>query len=97
MKIFKVKDGDKNKNNNFISLLIDDEKLLEKCKTIWNKIEDLKNIELNTLSVYVDSYIKTKIRAYGVYVYANCCGLNGPEDDIEYKSFTVISIDSLVV
>ena len=83
MKIFKVKDGDKNKNSKFISLLIYDEKLLEKCKTIWNKIEDLKNIKLNTLSVYVDSYIKTKIRAYGVYVYANCCGLNEPEDDIE--------------
>ena len=25
---------------------IDDEKLLEKYKTIWTKIEDLKNIEL---------------------------------------------------
>ena len=26
---------------------IDDEKLLERCKAIWNKIEELKNIELN--------------------------------------------------
>ena len=26
---------------------IDDEKLVEKCKTIWTKIEDLKNTELN--------------------------------------------------
>ena len=26
-----------------------DNKLLEKCKTIWNKIEDLKNIKLDAL------------------------------------------------
>ena len=38
----------------------DDEKLLEKYKTIWNRIEDLKNIELNVSPVYDDRYIKTK-------------------------------------
>ena len=42
VKIFKVKDGDKDKNNNLMSFGIDDEKLLEKYKTIWTKIEDLK-------------------------------------------------------
>ena len=35
---------------------IDDEKLLEKYKAIWTKIEDLKNIELNTLLVYDEIY-----------------------------------------
>ena len=30
-------------------------------------------------------------------VYANFCGLNVPEDDIECESFTVISIDSILV
>ena len=39
---------------------INDEKLLEKYKTIWTKIEDLKNIELNALPVYDDKYIKKK-------------------------------------
>ena len=33
---------------------IDDEKLLEKCKAVWTKIEDLNNIELNALPVYND-------------------------------------------
>ena len=55
----KVKDGDKDKNNLFMSFHIDDEKLLEKYKIIWTKIEDLKNIELNALPVYDDRYIKT--------------------------------------
>ena len=43
---------------------VNDEKLLEKYKAIWTKIDDLKNIELNTLPVYDDRYIKTKIRTY---------------------------------
>ena len=40
VKTFKVKD----KNNKLMPFCIDDEKLLEKYKTIWTKIEDLKNI-----------------------------------------------------
>ena len=47
VKTFKVKDGDKDKNNKLMSFRIDDKKLLEKYKAIWIKIEDLKNIELS--------------------------------------------------
>ena len=49
---FKVKDGDKDKNNKLMSFQIDDGKLLEKYKTIWTKMEDLKNIELNAFLAY---------------------------------------------
>ena len=52
-----------------MSLHIDDEKLLEKYKTIYTKIENLKNIKLNALSASDDRYIKTKIRTYGDKVY----------------------------
>ena len=55
-----VKDGDKCKNNKLMSFRIDDEKLSEIYKTIWPKIEDLKNIELNALPVYDDRYKKPK-------------------------------------
>ena len=93
VKTFKVED----KINKLMSFRRDDEKLLEKYKAIWTKIEDLKNIELNALPVYDDRYIKTKIRRYGDKVYNNFRGLNIPEDDIECESFTVISIDSLLL
>ena len=62
VKTFKLKDGDKDKNNKLISFCIDDEKILEKYRAIWTQIEDLKNIELNALPFYDDRYIKTKIR-----------------------------------
>ena len=60
VKIFNVKDEDKDKNNKLMSFRVDDEKLLEKYKVIWTKIEHLKNIELNALPVYDDKYVKTK-------------------------------------
>ena len=41
VKIFKNKGGDKNKNNKLMPLGIDDDKLLEKYKSVWNKIENL--------------------------------------------------------
>ena len=90
---FKIK-GDRDKNNKLMSSRIYDEKLLEKYKSIWTKFEDLKNIILNSFPVYDDRFIKNKIRTYGDDVYTNFRGLNVPED---YESFTVISIDSLLV
>ena len=85
------------KINKLMSFHIDDEKLLEKYKDLWTKVEDLKNIELDALPVYDDRYIKTKIRTYGDKVYTNFYDLNVLEDDIKCKSFTDISIDSLLV
>ena len=49
------------------------------------------------MPVYDDRYIKTKIRTYRHKVYTNFRCLNVTEDDIECGSFTVISIDSLLV
>ena len=41
---FKVKEGDKDKNNNLMSFRINHEKLLEKYMAIWTRIEDLKKM-----------------------------------------------------
>ena len=46
VKTFEVKEVDKDKNNNLMSFRIDDEKLLEKCRAIWTKMDYLKNIKL---------------------------------------------------
>ena len=43
VKIFNVKEG----GNKLMSFRIDDEKLLEKYKAIWIRVEYLKNIKLN--------------------------------------------------
>ena len=46
-------------------------------------MDDLKNIELDTLPVYDDRYKINKIRMYGDKVYTNICGLDVPEDSVE--------------
>ena len=61
VKTFKVKDGDKDKNNKLMSFSINDKKLLEKYKATWTKIDD--------------GYIKSKIRTCGDKVYINFRGL----------------------
>ena len=85
VKTFKVED----KINKLMSLFIDDEKLLEKYKAIWTKIEGLKNFNLNAFLALDDRYIKTIIRAYVDTNYTNFAGLSVPEDDIECESFIV--------
>ena len=97
VKIFKVKDEDKDENNKLMSLHINDEKLLEKYKNIWTKIEDSKNIELNTLTVYDDRYGNAEIRKSRDKIYANFHDLNVPEDDMEWESFTFVPTDSLLL
>ena len=57
VKTFKFEEGNKDRINKLMSFPIDDEKLLEKCKTIQNKIENLKNIKSNGLPVYDEGYI----------------------------------------
>ena len=82
-----------NKINKLISVSIDNEKLLEKYRAIWTKIENLKTIELDALPVYDKKYLKTKIRTSDDKVYTNFRDLNVPEDDINVnilKSFLLI-------
>ena len=66
-----------------MSLDIDDEKLLQKYKIVWAKIEGLESVELNALLVYHERYMKPKVRTYDK-VYTNFRGLNVPENAIEY-------------
>ena len=82
IKTFKDKGGEKKKNNKLLSLSTDNDKLLEKYKNIWTKIEDLINIEVEVLPVYDNNYVKTDIRTYGNKVHNNFQGLTIPEDGV---------------
>ena len=68
--------------------------MLEKDKTIWSQIKDFQNIELNTLPVYGDIFIKTNIRKDSDNVYTNFRVSNKAEDGVECVSFTIISFNS---
>ena len=72
-------------------------KLLKKYKAIWIKIEDLENIELDTLPMHDDRYIKTKTTAYGYNVYTNFRGLNVLGDDIVTYNFNLLQSFLLIL
>lgn len=80
-----------------MSFSINENELLEKYQAIWTEIKDLKNIELNVLSVYDTKYIKTIKRTYRGKIYTNFLGLNVPEDGAKFKSFKINSVDSSLV
>ena len=55
------------------------------------KIEDyIENVELNTLPVYDNRYIKTKIKTCCDKINTNFSGLNVSEDDVECESFFLL-------
>ena len=60
---FKIKDGDKDENNKLMSFRIDDEKLLEKYKAIWTKIEceSFTVISIDSLLVYEKYYLQVHL------------------------------------
>ena len=99
VKTFKFKDKNNKLNNSVYEKLLEKLwwKAIRKYRAIWNKIDDLKNIKLNALPVNDYRFIKSKIRTYGDKGYTNFRGLNVPEDDIEWESFTVGSFYSLLV
>ena len=61
------------------------------------KYKDIKNIDLDDLSIYDSRYIKTKTRTYGDKVCTNFQELDVSERGVECKYFTVVSVDSLLV
>ena len=65
---------------------------MDKLRHLRLKIKRV-NIKLNALPVY----IKNKKTTNSEKVFTNFRGLNVLEDDMKYESFTVISIDSLLV
>ena len=63
----------KDKNNKLMSFCIDNDKLLERCKTVWTRIKNVEDIKLNALPVYDDRYIKDQVRTSGDKIYTNFC------------------------
>ena len=62
------KDFDETK---YMSFLIKDNELLEKCNEIWGKVTNSIKKELNSESVYNKKYLKTKIKSYKRKINAN--------------------------
>ena len=68
----------------------------KKYKAIWTKVEDFKNVKLNSLPFY-DEISKLQNKNNSDNVYTNFSDWDVQEDDTECESFRIVSIDSLLV
>ena len=73
--------------------LIEDDELLEKYNTIWDKVNaDIKK-EFDSKPVYNKNFSKTKIKSYGDEV-TDFYDKQIPKMDSNYNCLAVISLDS---
>ena len=96
-------DKNKNKNKNTITMSLKVKgKLFKNYHKIWKKIENLMNINFNTIPTYGndDKYIKTKIKTYEDNITTNFYNKKGskkvPEEKIPHKCLSIIILDSVI-
>ena len=78
----------------YVSLLIKDDKLLEKYNEIWEKVNSIIYKELDSNPVYNEKYIKTKIKSYNGKINTNLHGNRIPEEGSNFICQSMILIDS---
>ena len=90
-----VKHFDSNKT---VFFKVSDNKLLKKYNKIWENINYLTNIELDSEPVYGDGdkYLKTKIKMYEDRVNTNLQGKKVPKENASYKCLSLIILDSVI-
>ena len=84
--------------NATISFIVKDKKLLKKYSKIWETIEGLMKITLESKPVYDEDakYIKTKIKTYAASVITNFHSKKMPKKKAPCKCLSIIMIDSVI-
>ena len=69
---------------------IKDDDVGDKYNEIWDKIKEKLNIKFHSISVYDETYIKTKVREFNGVIKTNFLGGKVPKENMPY-----ITIDSV--
>ena len=84
--------------NETMSFIVKDKKLLKKYTKIWETIEELMKINFESKPVYGDhdKYIKTKIKMYAGSIITNFHNKKMPKEKAPCKCLSIIMIDSVI-
>ena len=84
--------------NATMSFRVNNKQLLKNYNKIWEKVEKLLNIDLESKPVYGDDdkYIKTKIKLYADSIVTNFHNKEIPEEKSPCKCLSLIIIDSVI-
>ena len=73
-----------------VSFVIKDYDVVDKYNRIWNKIKNMLNINLHSMSVYNEKYIKAKVREFNALIKL---GDKIPKENVHYTYIACITID----
>ena len=84
--------------NETMSFIVKDKKLLKKYTKIWETIEGLMKINFESKPVYGEDvkYIKTKIKTYAGNIITNFHNKKMPKEKAPCKCLSIIMIDSVI-
>ena len=82
-------------NNKCMSLLANDEELLQTYNNIWDKISNLLDKKFDSEPVYYNNCIKTKIKIFKNKVYTSFQHNKIPEDNKYCVCLSVILLESI--
>ena len=84
--------------NKTMSFRVNNKQLLKNYNKIWEKIEELMNINFESRPVYGDNdkYIKTKIKIYAGSIITNFHKNKMPKEKAPCKCLSIIMLDSVI-
>ena len=79
----------------YMSFFIKDDKLLEKCNKIWEKVKSSIKKEFVRKPVYHEKYLKAKIKSYNGKINTNFYNNKIPREGPQFIYLSIILIDSV--
>ena len=76
-----------------MSFKIEDASVYLKYAEIWNKIKDILNVKFHSQPIYVDKYIKTKVKIFNNMINTLFSGDQIPKERTHYVCIAAICID----
>ena len=76
-----------------MSFKIEDASVYLKYAEIWNKIKDILNVKFHSQPIYVDKYIKTKVKTFNNMINTLFSGDQIPKERTHYVCIAAICID----
>ena len=79
-----------------MSVMSEDDSVLFKYSTVWNKIKEVRGIKFHSNPVYDEKYMKAKVKWFNGVVNTNVLGNEVPKEGVHYTCIACISIDSVM-
>ena len=79
-----------------MSFIIKDDNVLDKCNEIWDEIKETSRIKFHSTPVYVENYIKAKVREFNSVIKTNFLGDEVSKEIEHYTCIVCITIDSVM-